>query len=70
MHESERLHPVAFVVARIADRPFEAGGYQVRQGPMILVSPAVAHRLPEHYPEPDEYADRAGWRAGRAAPGS
>jgi len=55
VHETERLHPVAFVVARIADRPFDAGGYQVPEGSMILVSPALAHRLPEHYPQPDEY---------------
>ena len=55
VHESERLHPVAFVVARIADQPFEVDGYRVDQGTMILISPAVAHRLPGPYPQPGRY---------------
>ncbi len=55
VHETERLHPVAFILARIADQSFEVDGYRVSEGSMILVSPAVAHRLPGPYPQPDEY---------------
>jgi len=55
LHETERLHPVAFVVARIAGRPFEVDGYRVRAGSMVMVSPALAHRLPGPYPNPGGY---------------
>jgi len=55
VHETERLHPVAFVLARTADQAFEVDGFRVREGSMILLSPAVAHRLPGPYPEPDQY---------------
>ena len=55
VHETERLHPVAFMLARIADQPFEVDGYHVSEGSMILLSPAVAHRLPGPYPQPGEY---------------
>ena len=55
VHETERLHPVAFILARTADQPFEVDGYRVSEGSMILLSPAVAHRLPGPYPQPGEY---------------
>ena len=55
VHETERLHPVAFILARTADQAFEVDGFRVREGSMILLSPAVAHRLPGPYPEPDQY---------------
>ena len=55
VHETERLHPVAFMLARTAEESFAVDGYRVSEGSMILLSPAVAHRLPGRYPEPDRY---------------
>jgi sterol 14-demethylase len=55
LHETERLHPVAFTLARQAAETFEYAGYEIRKGAMVLVAPAVAHRMPEVYPEPDRY---------------
>jgi sterol 14alpha-demethylase len=42
-------------LARTADQSFEVDGFRVSEGSMILLSPAVAHRLPGPYPQPDEY---------------
>jgi sterol 14alpha-demethylase len=55
LHETERLHPVAFMMARSAAEAFEHQGYRIPQGTMILVSPTVTHRLAEVYPDPDRY---------------
>jgi sterol 14alpha-demethylase len=55
LHETERLHPVAFMLARHASDAFELDGYRIPKGAMILTSPSVAHRLPAEYPDPDEY---------------
>src|SRR5205823_8019512 len=55
LHETERLHPVAFVLARHAAETFELDGYRIEKGSMILTSPQLAHRMPEYYPEPDAF---------------
>lgn len=55
LHESERLHPVAYVLLRQATEPLAIGGYHLPRGGRVLISPALSHRLPEQYPEPDAY---------------
>jgi sterol 14-demethylase len=55
LHETERLHPVAYVLAREAAETFGYEGYEIRRGTRILVSPAVSHRLPDVYPDPDRF---------------
>jgi sterol 14-demethylase len=55
LHETERLHPVAYVLARSAAETFEYGGHEIRRGTNVMISPAVSHRLPDVYPEPDEF---------------
>src|SRR5262249_35510192 len=53
--ESERLHPLADVLARAAVDPIEFDGYTVPAGTFVFASPAVSHRLPTQWPRPDEY---------------
>ncbi|OLB64458.1 MAG: cytochrome P450 [Actinobacteria bacterium 13_2_20CM_2_72_6] len=55
LHETERLHPVAYAIGRSAAETFEYQGYEIRRGTNVMISPAVSHRLPEIYPEPDEF---------------
>jgi sterol 14-demethylase len=55
LRESQRMHPVMSHYARYNARPYELGGYRVPQGWMTMVCPAVAHRLPEVFPDPDRY---------------
>jgi sterol 14-demethylase len=55
LHETERLHPVAYVIGRKAAETFEYHGYEIRRGTNVMISPWVSHRLPEVYPEPDAF---------------
>ncbi|GAA2775800.1 cytochrome P450 [Saccharopolyspora taberi] len=55
LHETERLHPVAFTMARTAAETFEYQGYTIPRGAMLMISPAVTHRLGELYPDPHEF---------------
>jgi sterol 14-demethylase len=55
LHETERLHPVAYILARAAAQSFDYHGYRIPEGTMVMAAPAVSHRLTEVYPEPDAY---------------
>ncbi len=55
LHETERLHPVAFIMAREVETPLEVEGYRLPRGALVLASPGVSHRLPEEYPDPHVY---------------
>lgn len=55
LHETERLHPVAYVQARKAAQDFEMDGYTVPKGTFVFISPAVSHRLASEFPNPDEF---------------
>jgi sterol 14-demethylase len=55
LHETERLHPVAYILQRTADEAFERNGHHIPAGTRVFISPAVSHRLPDVYPEPDRY---------------
>ncbi|TWP46001.1 cytochrome P450 [Lentzea tibetensis] len=55
LHESERLHPVAYIQARKAAEDFEMDGYRVPKGTLVFSCPAVSHRLPDEHARPDSY---------------
>jgi sterol 14-demethylase len=55
LHETERLHPVAYILMRSASVDIEHAGVSIPKGTMVMVAPAVAHRLPEIFPEPDRF---------------
>jgi len=55
LHESERLHPVAFILCRQATEAIELDGYTIPKGAMVLASPWLTHRMAETFPDPDEY---------------
>lgn len=62
--EAMRLYPPIWAMARVALRDDEIGGYAIRGGTVVIVSPWVAHRDPRYYsaPEafdPDRWADEA-----------
>ncbi|KAA2252608.1 cytochrome P450 [Solihabitans fulvus] len=61
LHETERLHPVAFTMARTAAETFSYGGFEIPKGTMLMISPSVSHRLPDLFDNPDEFRpDRFG----------
>ncbi|MFE5565715.1 cytochrome P450 [Amycolatopsis japonica] len=60
LHETERLHPVAFIQGRLAAEDFELDGCTVAKGSLVLVSPAVTHRLPDTYEKAEEFVPGRG----------
>src|SRR5581483_3773814 len=51
LHESERLHPVAFILCRRAAEAIELDGYTIPKNAMVLASPWLTHRM--DCPDPD-----------------
>lgn len=55
VREIERLHPSATMLLRGVDEELEVGGFRVPAGWSALVCPAVAHRLPSLFADPDRF---------------
>ncbi|TWP51865.1 cytochrome P450 [Lentzea tibetensis] len=55
LHETERLHPSTNGVVRRATEPIDYDGYHFPKGTMVMLHQGVSHRLPEVFPEPDEF---------------
>jgi cytochrome P450 len=53
--ESMRLFPPAWTLERRALEDFEAGGYTIRRGAIILLSQYVVHRDPRWWEEPERF---------------
>lgn len=55
IRETMRLYPAGWIYGRTAERDDVLRGYQIRKGDMLGISPLVAHRLPESWPDPDRF---------------
>jgi sterol 14-demethylase len=55
VHETERLHPVTVVIARKATEAIDYAGYRIPKGAVVMVPPALTHRLPDVFPDPDAF---------------
>ena len=55
LRETERLHPVAFVMARRIAEDFEREGYGFKKGDWVLLAPSVTHRMEEYFTSPDAF---------------
>jgi sterol 14-demethylase len=55
LRETERLHPVAFILSRKANADFERGGHRIRKGDFVLLAPSISHRMRELWVDPDAY---------------
>ena len=53
--EAERLRPPLIMLMRTVLMPFECHGYILAPGDLVMVSPAVSHRIPELFAEPDRF---------------
>ena len=53
--ESLRLYPPAWGIGRMAVKNYEAGGYMIEPGDIILMSPYVVHRDPRWYRDPERF---------------
>ena len=55
VRECERLHPPLILLIRKVLQPIRYGDYVAPAGSLAMVSPAVSHRLPHLFPDPDRF---------------
>ncbi|HSO28699.1 MAG TPA: cytochrome P450 [Candidatus Sulfomarinibacteraceae bacterium] len=55
LRETLRLYPPVYATGRQAIRDCTVAGISVRRGTVVLVSPAVTHRDPRWFPDPDAF---------------
>lgn len=55
LSETLRLYPPIYAIAREAVNTFNVGGYTVRAGTLILMSPYLMHRDPRFFAEPERF---------------
>lgn len=55
LRETERLHPVAFILSRKANQDIEREGFNIKKGEFVLLAPSVTHRMTETWKNPDAY---------------
>lgn len=65
LKESQRLQPVMSHYARYNTQAYEYGGYAMPRGWLTMICPAVSHRLPGVFSNPDSY-DPTRFSPGRA----
>lgn len=55
LHEALRLYPPAWMFARHAIEDDVVGGFTIPKGEMLMFSPYVTHRLPQHWEDPEQF---------------
>ena len=55
LRETERLHPVAFILSRKANEDIVREGYTITKGDFVLLAPSVTHRMTETWVEPERF---------------
>jgi cytochrome P450 len=63
--ESMRLFPPVSLIGREATKDLELGGYRVKRGYTILISPWVSHRDPRYFSDPEQFRPER-WEDGLA----
>jgi cytochrome P450 len=53
--ESMRLYPPAWLIGRVTVSEYDAKGYTIPSGSLVVVSPWVLHRNRAYFPEPDRF---------------
>lgn len=65
--EAMRLYPPAWILERRAVKDFEAGGYRIPAGSLVLASQYLVHRDPRWWDEPARFAPER-WEEGKERP--
>src|SRR5262249_39771803 len=55
LEESMRLYPPAWIIEREAMAEDQVGGYRVRRGSVVAMSPFTLHRNPRFWERPNEF---------------
>ena len=64
LKESLRLHPPLIILMRKVQETFHYGSTIIEAGKTVAVSPAVSNRMPEYFPNPEQF-DPDRYRPGR-----
>jgi cytochrome P450 len=65
--ETMRLYPPAWILnGRTAVEDIEIGGYLIPKGSRVFISPYAMHRLPQYFPDPEQF-DPERWLPEREA---
>ncbi|OSC39008.1 cytochrome P450 [Mycobacterium decipiens] len=55
LKETLRLHPPLIILMRVAKGEFEVKNHPIHAGDLVAASPAISNRIPEDFPDPDEF---------------
>lgn len=55
IRESERLHPIATMLQRVANEDIVVGGYRIPKGDRVVVAPRLSHLDAREFPEPEAF---------------
>jgi len=55
MMETLRLHPIAPLAMRVANKDFEFEGVPIKEGEMMYIGYTVCHFMEEYFPEPKKF---------------
>ncbi|XP_063171267.1 cytochrome P450 3A8-like [Candoia aspera] len=55
MNETQRLYPLGGRIERVCKMDLEINGLTVPKDTVVMISPYVLHRIPEYWPEPEEF---------------
>jgi sterol 14-demethylase len=55
LKETLRLHPPLVLLLRVAQQDLEVAGVAIKQGELVGATPAVSNRLPEVFPDAEEF---------------
>jgi sterol 14-demethylase len=53
IRESERLHPIAPMLQRVAKEDIEIAGYRIPKGDRVVVAPRLSQLDPREFPDPE-----------------
>ena len=55
LKETLRLHPPLILLMRKVQEPLHYGSTTIEAGKTVAVSPAISNRMPEHFPNPEQF---------------
>jgi len=55
LNETQRLYPLGGRIERLCKMDVEINGMTIPKGTVVMIPPFVLHRVPEYWPEPEEF---------------
>ncbi|XP_058013527.1 cytochrome P450 3A9-like [Ahaetulla prasina] len=55
LNETQRVYPLGGRIERVCKTDVEINGMTIPKGTVVMIPPLVLHRVPEYWPEPEEF---------------